>query len=96
MMTDDNLNMEKFIILDKGTIDDVEYIYVQWKANRHYSILVRCPKCRKIGRLTLAHRRHMLGFVIRHKKRICSFGWTSKDYDKLKKIYLLFKKIEKI
>jgi len=51
--------------------------------NGRWTTLVKCPRCGEFGRLVRVKKK----FVVVHKRGACRFGWTSKDYEYLKKIY---------
>lgn len=65
--------------------------WLEW--SRHsYKVVIICPRCNKLGRLNI--RRKEKGrkvrypvYVIEHQSGRCRFGWTSSEYEILRKIH---------
>jgi len=67
---------------------------IKWrvvKSNRNWQIQVICPRCGRVGTLRwLRTSKNAKGFYIHHSYKpydACRFGWTSEEYDVLKRIY---------
>ncbi len=63
---------------------------IKWrivKTNRSWRILIICPRCGKVGYLARENFRGRVGYRIIHSRwSYCRFGWTSNEYDTLRKI----------
>ena len=69
------------VILTQGKSGDIEFKIV--RSSGKTSAIVKCPRCGEYGTL----QRSGTGFKIRHKRKRCHFGWSSKEWGQLKKIY---------
>ncbi len=83
-------------VICEGVIEGIEYKIVRFRKNGFVTIFIRCPRCGRFGRLN----RYKNGFIIRHKVngakiliKGCQFGWTSSEYETLKKIYEMKSKL---
>lgn len=64
---------------------------LEW--SRHsYKVVVICPRCNKPGRLSImwkekGRKLKYPVYVVQHQSGRCHFGWTSSEYEILKKIH---------
>jgi len=70
------------VILTQGKSGEIEFRIV--KGSGKVSAIVKCSRCGEYGTL----QRSKTGFKIQHSRsKRCHFGWSSKEWDLLKKIY---------
>ena len=68
-------------------IIDGQRVIIEYVTANRVSIIVKCPRCGKDGRLVIHSRGVTVKYDVKHDRGACKFGFTSDGYEVLDRIY---------